>query len=128
MTVNKKYTLLIIASLASLLICTVAELYFLDNPDGTFFARSGALIVILGTLINFVDFGTINSKEYLSDDAYSDIQTHIQNKEGEKAFQLHWKFQQNFRDNIIRFQGYVFILGTFIWGFGDLFYCAVFLR
>ena len=61
MGMNKKYILLIITYLVSLLMCVVAEFYYLDNPDGTFFARSGALIVILGTLINFVDFGNLNT-------------------------------------------------------------------
>jgi hypothetical protein len=105
--------------------CAVAEFYYLDNSDGTFFSRSGALIVILGTLINFVDFGNLNTKEYLPDEVNSKIRTYIENKEDGKAFQLHWKFEQEFRDNLIKFQGYVFILGTLIWGFGDLFFCAV---
>ncbi|MFT6691468.1 MAG: hypothetical protein ACJAXH_001993 [Colwellia sp.] len=125
MGMNKKYILLIITSLASLLMCAVAEFYYLDNSDGTFFSRSGALIVILGTLINFVDFGNLNTKEYLPDEVNSKIRTYIENKEDGKAFQLHWKFEQEFRDNLIKFQGYVFILGTLIWGFGDLFFCAV---
>ncbi|NQY33688.1 MAG: hypothetical protein HRT37_01710 [Alteromonadaceae bacterium] len=122
---TKKHILLTIASACSLFLCSIAEFYFLDEPNGTFFARSGALIVILGTLINFFDFGTLDSKEYLSDEEYSNIQKHIENRNGEKAFQIHWKLEQDFRDNLIKFQGYVFILGTLIWGFGDLFFCTV---
>jgi len=122
---TKKYVWLTIASIVSLVLCGIGEFYFLTSPDGSVFARSGALIVILGTLINFVDFGTIDTTEYLSVKNYNDIQTNINSGNGMAAFIIHWMSEQKLRDRIIKFQGYVLIIGTLIWGFGDILFCSV---
>jgi hypothetical protein len=122
---TKKCVLLTLASLVSLVLCGIAEFYLLTSPDGSIFARSGALVVVLGTLINFVDFGKINTKEYLSEENQNNILRNINSGNGMAAFVIHWKSEQDLRDRIIVFQGYVLILGTLIWGFGDLLFCLV---
>ncbi len=122
---NKKYVCLTLASLISTVLCGMAEFYLLTSPDGSIFARSGALIVIFGTFINFIDFGKVNTKEYLSEENQNNIARNIDSGNGMAAFVIHWKSEQDFRDRIMMFQGYVFIIGTFVWGFGDLLFCLV---
>jgi len=96
-------------------------------PNNDYFQRSGALIVILGVLFGFLDIEKIHMSEYLPESMMKSFDFKLQ--EARKAGN-HVKFNRvyleilearnTFKIKLLKFEGAILMVGTFIWGFGDL--------
>jgi hypothetical protein len=93
---------------------------------GLMFQRSGALVVLLGTAYGFVDaarYAKIGTS--YTPDEIEKINAAM--RQGNLVMMVNYKLDllkhaQDVRGDLLKYEAYVLMLGTFIWGFGDLAY------
>ena len=122
----KRYVLIAFAlTVCSVITGVVLEHLFQPNPCGSLFARMGAAIVIIGTLISLRDFNKVPVSEYLTQDQVDQINAYQGRLEGilqSKLLLMEWA--EEYKMRIWSYEVSIIVLGTSIWGFGDLMFSA----
>ena len=126
-TKNNYYIALIIIIVFCLSLGVTGETYF---PGNNYFARSGALIVIMGVLLGLVNINKLPMSFYTKKDCIKNLGDTLHDKKRttndvifNRAY-LESLYDQNvLRDRLLKFEAAILITGTFIWGFGDLIWC-----
>ena len=104
-------------------------LEYLIKPEvsGSIFARMGAFIVVIGTLISLRDINRVQIKNIFTKEQIKQIeslQENFQDRVHSNFLILQWK--DECRNKTLQYEGGILVLGTAIWGFGDLLYCLVY--
>lgn len=95
--------------------------FFTDiESSGVWVARSGAMIVVVGMLVNFLNVRKLTTaKEILHRDELSDLKKSLEERDSLKLLEIKFKTLvelDNKSREILLFQAGVLIFGTLIWG------------
>jgi hypothetical protein len=123
----KRYVFIaVILTVLSLLLGICLEIYFEPDNPGSMLTRMGALIVIIGTLISLRDFDKVKLSEFMTKeqaDQVNSLQGRLEGILQSKFLMLEWREQ--YLKKIWLYEANIIIIGTAVWGFGDLLYCAI---
>lgn len=123
----KRYVFIaVVLTVFSLLLGVLLETYLEPDDPGSMFARMGALIVIIGTLISLRDFDNVKISEFMTQeqgDQVNSLQGRLEGVLQSKFLMLEWREQ--YQKKIWLYEASIIIIGTAVWGFGDLVYCAI---
>jgi hypothetical protein len=126
---KKKYTIALFVLFIFCLFCGIGmELLWGEQGanKGLMFQRSGALMVILGTAYGLIDGAkTLTLGDQIPLAKLAQIQENQKNKDtirilNDQAFLL--QHAMDARGFFLKYAAIVLLLGTVVWGFGDMFY------
>ncbi len=123
----KRYVFIaVVLTMLSLLLGVLLEIYLEPDNSGSMLARMGAFIVITGTLISLRDFDNVKLNEFMTPeqvDQVNSLQGRLEGVLQSKFLILEWREQ--YQKKIWLYEASIIIIGTAVWGFGDLVYCAI---
>jgi hypothetical protein len=113
----------------SMILGAVFEAMFPPETKGSIFARSGAAIVVLGSLFSLIDLSKVPIAKYWTLDEIDKANKRI-GENPDKLEIIRTQFELlyrsiNYKETIFKFEAFVLIFGTFIWGFGDYIYLII---